>query len=435
MGIHSRHAGNRAAVSGGIQFLTGMAFWLAIWLAWPGHGGLQAQTTPQYQTAAGKSTTCLFYNPQPPAPKAPNGPKLAPYTQGTLPVVSPSQYAADKAAIAPYAQATFTLPPMILVSPTVIPPRAPGAAATPIVATPTVNFQGIQEAPGSQQEPPSPDIAAGPSDLVMVINSFLAQYTKTGTQVQLTAFQDFFSALLPTICPTGVGNCQIFDPTVRYDQLHGRFVLLASARTVDLRTSYNLISVTNGAAYGSGWKTCAINAGLDGMTSSGNWADFWRVGFDNVAVYLAGNMYNPNQAFQYAKIRVLPKSDLYNPASTSLPYQDVYKLINADGSPADTIIPVQQRGKPAAVNAQMLVNATFFNLPATFLTVWKIADPRATPLVLTRSTVTGLIPYRAPASAPQANWPAILDTGDTRILKAVYRAGFLYTARDRDTRM
>lgn len=430
MGIHSRHAGNRAAVWGGIQFLTGMAIWLAIWLAWSGDRGLQAQSTPFYITAAGKSTTCVFYNPQPPAPKAPNGPPLAPYTQGRLPVASPSQYAADKAAIAPFAQATFTMPPMILGSPPSIPPRAPGAAVTPIVATPTVNFQGILEAPGSQQEPPSPDIAAGPNDLLMVINSYIAQYTKTGTQVQLTALQDFFSALLPTICPSGVANCQIFDPTVRYDQLHGRFVFLASSRTVDLRTSYNLISVTNGATYNSGWKTCAINAGLDGTTPSGNWADFWRAGFDNLAVYLAGNMYNPNQAFQYAKIRVLLKSDLYNPAATSLPYQDVFRLMNADGSLADSITPVHQRGKPAAANSQLLVNVKDFSLPATFMSVWKIADPTATPLVLTRSTVTGLIPYNVPAPAPQANWPAILDSGDARILKAVYRAGFLYTVRD-----
>ena len=427
MGIDVRHSGHRAAVSGGIQLFVGML----AWLAWGGHSGLRAQAP--YSSASGESSTYAFYDPlAPPVPKAPgSSASLAPYTQGTLPVVSADQYAAIKAAIAPYSQASFSSPPAIQITPSVI-PRAPGTVTGPIVLTPAASFPGIQEAPGSQQQPPSPDIAAGPSDVVMVINSYIAQYTKTGTQVQLTAFQDFFSTLLPTICPTGVANCQIFDPCIRYDQLHGRFVFLASSRTYDLRVAYNLISVSNGATYKSGWKTWALNAGLDGTTPSGNWADFWRLGFDNTAVYLSGNMYSSVSAFQYAKIRVLLKSNLYNLTATTLPYQDLYKLTNVDGSLADSIIPVHQRGKPSAVNSQVLVNATTLTaeLPASFLTVWKIADPTANPVVAKQSAVTGLVPYSYPASAPQLSWPAVLDSGDSRVLKAVYRDGFLYTARD-----
>ncbi|HYL96347.1 MAG TPA: hypothetical protein VET69_11120, partial [Terriglobales bacterium] len=397
-------------------------------LACASHWGLQAQAP--YSTASGKSTTYTFYDPlRAPVPKAPNAPALAPFTQPALPVVSPGAYAAIQAATAPFAQSTFAFPPQIQTSPQPV-PRAPGTVSPPIVTTPTFSFQGIQVAPGSQQEPATPDIAAGPSDVVMVINSFITQFTRTGTQVQQTAFQDFFSTLLPTICPTGTGNCQIFDPWIQYDQLHGRFLFLASAATLDRRTSYNLISVTNGATYNSGWKTWALNAGLDGTTPSGNWADSWRLGFDNAAVYLSGNMFNSVQSFQYAKIRVLLKSDLYNPAAASLPYQDLFKLLNADGSLADSIVPVHPRGRPSAVNSQLLVNATTIKVPATYLTVWKIVDPTANPLVAMRSTVTGLLSYTFPQPAPQLNWAAVLDASDSRILKAVYRSGFLYTARD-----
>jgi len=407
------------------------ALWMAFWLASLTHSGLDAQAP--YNTASGKSTTYAFYGPpQPPVTKAPTGLPLAPYTQGTLPVVSPSQRAADQAMTAPYVQSSFSSPPVIQVSPPVV-PRAPGTPASPILLTPTQSFQGIQEAL-PQQQPPSPDIAAGPSDVILVINSSIAQYTKTGTQVQLTAFQDFFSSLLPTICPTGLSRCQIFDPSIRYDQLHGRFLFLATSRTSDLTVSYNLIAVTNGATYNSGWKIWALNAGLDGATPTGNYADFWRPGFDNRAVYLAGNLYNVNSplpsGFEYAKIRVLLKSDLYNLTATSLPYQDLFKLMNADGSLADSITPVHQRGMPSAVNSQLLVNTTNFNLPSTFLTVWKIVDPTANPVVAMQNTVTGLLPYTAPSPAPQLNWPAVLDAGDARTLKAVYRDGFLYTARD-----
>ena len=421
MVTHVYRSGNRTFASRGIQLLVGMV------LAWSSHSGLQAQAP--YSTGSGRSTTYAFYNPlQAPAPKAPNSPSLAPFTQGALPAVSPSQAAANRAVTAPFAQSSFLSPLQIQISPPVI-PRAPGTPAAPIVQTPTVSFQGIQEAP-PQLQPPSPDIAAGPNDVVMVVNSVIAQFSKSGTPRKVTAFPDFFSALLPTICPTGVSNCQIFDPTIRYDQLHGRFLFLATSRTLDLRVAYHLLSVTNGATYDSGWKTWVLNAMLDGSAPSGNWADFWRLGFDDTAVYLAGNMYNSVSAFQYGKIRVLLKSDVYNLAATSLPYQDLFRLMNEDGSLADSITPVHQRGKPTSVNAQLLVNATTIKVPATYLTIWKVVDPAANPVAATRSTVKGLLSYNWPQPAQQLNWPAILDAGDSRILKAVYRNGFLYTARD-----
>lgn len=416
MGTYLHHSGIRAAVCGQI-------FILAAGFA---GSGLQAQT-PYYSTASGKSTTYAFYDPLHP-PKAPSTP-APPFTQPALPVVSASQYAANKAATAPYSQSSFSAPPQVQISP--IMARAPGTApATPIVSIPTASFQGVQEG-YPQLQPASPDIAVGPSDVLMVINSSLAQFTKSGTEESVTSFQTFFSALLPTICGGSVA-CLIYDPSIRYDQLHGHFVFLATSRNNNLTAGYLLLSVTNGATFASGWKTWALNVSLDGSTLTTNWGDFWRVGFDDVAVYLSGNMYSSTSSFRYAKIRVLLKSDVYNVSATTLPYQDAFNLLNADGSPADSIIPVHQRGKPTAVNSQLLVNATTINVPATYLTVWQIVDPAANPLVVTRSTVTGLKSYTYPAPAPQLNGAlnAELDSGDTRILKAVYRDSFLYTARN-----
>ncbi len=399
---------------------------LVVGLAWSSQSGLQAQAP--YSTASGKTTTFAFYDPlHAPVPKVPSTP-LIPFIQSPLPVISLNEYLANKAAMAPLAQSNFSSPRQILTSPAVI-PRAPGTVPAPIVPAPTISFQGIVQAP-PQAQPPSPDIAVGPSDVLMVVNSSIAQFTRTGTLKKLTLFQDFFSVLLPTICPNGASSCQIFDPIIRYDQLHGRFLFLATSRTSDLRVAYLLLSVTNGATFDSGWKTWALNAALDGATQTANWADFWRVGFDNAGVYLSGNMYNSVSSFQYTKIRVLLKSDVYNTAATTLPYQDLFNLKNEDGSRADSITPVHQRGRPTATSSQLLVNATAIAVPATYLTVWKIVDPTVTPVVATRTTVRGAIAYNYPAAAPQLNWSATLDSGDTRILKAVYRNGFLYTARD-----
>src|SRR5262249_773670 len=65
-----------------------------------------------------------------------------------------------------------------------------------------------------------------------------------------------------------------------------------------------------------------------------------------------------------------------------------------------------------------------------YLTVWKIQDVNATPLVLLRGVVKGLQPYTFPAPAPQLGGTPALDSGDTRLLKAIYRNGYIYTARD-----
>jgi len=388
---------------------------------------------PQPGTNSGKTSTFATYNPLSPAAKAPAAPASQPaFTLPFMPTVPPDQYAAQHAAIAPYARSSFSSPPSVQIVPAPVIPRAP-AASTPVAQTPTFSWQGVQQISNLAQ--PSPDIAVGPSDVLMVANGLpgtsalgvIAQFTRAGTPVKQVAFQDWFAPLIPTICPEDLGHCQIFDPLVRYDQLHGRFLFLAASRTLpDLRTSFLLLSVSNGATFDSGWKIWALNPATD--PTGATWADFWRLSYDNAAVYLAGNMFSPTQ-FQYAKIRVLKKSELYNPSTTTLSFTDAYNMQNADGSIASSIDPVQQRGVPAGVNTALFVNTTD-KLPATYLTVWKINDPLAATLSLTCSTIAGLISYTVPAYARQLGGSATIDAGDARMLKAVYRGGFIYTAGD-----
>src|SRR5262249_33872586 len=145
-------------------------------------------------------------------------------------------------------------------------------------------------------------------------------------------------------------------------------------------------------------------------------------------------MFDSTSTFQYAKIRVLKKSDVYNSATTTLPYQDfgsaAVKLKNADGTLADSPVPIHLRGMPGAGSVGLLVSATTtFSSPPAFLTVWKMANPLAATPSMSQFNISGLMPYRLPAQAPQLGGQN-LDSGDTRVLKAIYRNGFLYTARD-----
>jgi hypothetical protein len=410
-----------------------------VWLAWSSDARLNAQTT--YTSSPGQTSIFGYYDPNAPVPSkapVPNNPAST-YTLPFLPAATMSQYLAQKAAIAKFSQSNFTSSTAVEVSP---PPRAP-TIPSPIVSTPTISWPGLQD---TGYQPPSPDFAVGPSDALMVINSNIAQFTKSGTMVKSTALQDWFANVLATTCPSG---CLLFDPWIVYDQLHGRFLFLAGATPAiesDRTVSYLLLSVSNGATYASGWKNWAMKSSVDGTVNTQHWGDSWRLGFDDEAIYLSGNMYDVSGIFQYAKIRVLKKSDVYNPATTTLPYQEfgsaTSMLLNGDCTVADSLIPIRLRGTPTATAAALFVNAlggkagpscpSGFQPPAsgTYLTVWKIADPLAATLTLTETTVGGLLSYTVPAPAPQLGTIATLDSGDTRVLKAIYRSGFLYTARD-----
>ncbi len=364
------------------------------------------------------------------------------------PTVSTEEYEARKATIAPYSQASFSgQPTMEFSGPTTqssegglkpLVQNSPLAAAanSPIASAPSISWQGIQLA--NQVSPASPDLAVGPTDAVMVVNSSIAAFTKAGALKTQVDLYTWFGPLLTTLCPNG--GCLIFDPWIRYDQLHGRYLFLAASHDGNFQNSYLLLSVSNGASFDSGWKIWALNARLEGGTLTTSWADSWRLGFDGVAVYLSGNMFdpfNPIKGFTGAKIRVIKKSELYNPATTALHYADLANLNNFNGTLADSIVPAQQRGKPAAVNAAMLVNSTTLSkdlsgnpTPANFLTVWQINTPTAMFPTATRCTIGSALPYVYPARAPQLGAFTHIDAGDSRTLKAIYRNGFLYTARD-----
>jgi hypothetical protein len=392
-------------------------------LAWCACNTLNAQVL--YSTGTGATSISGAYDPSNPIPRAP-GVASPPAVLPPMPVVPVTQYMAYKSALSAYVQPAFPFPTRIEVTPPVVDPRAP-AASMPLASAATLGWEGIQD---TGLQPPSPDIAVGPSDALVVVNSAIAQYTKQGTLKKQTAFSDWFATVLPTVCPSGLGQCLLFDPSVRYDQLHGRFLFMATARDFNQRLAYLLLSVSNGATYDSGWKIWALDPRNNNGTTVDAFADFWRLGFDNTAVYLAGNLFNPGSgSFLYGKIRVLKKSELYNPATTTLTFADAWNLKNEDGSTASSLCPAQLRGKPSATTVGFFVNASD-TAPASWLTVWKIADPLATPLTLVRSTVNSLMPYYYPAPAPQAGGRATLDSGDTRVLKVIYRDTFLYTARD-----
>ena len=341
-----------------------------------------------------------------------------------MPVLPPDDYAKQKAV--PPRIPNGTLPATQLNSPSGDPVIS---SRLPLQVTPSLSFEGIQQ---TTFKPPSPNIAAGPDDLIEVVNSSIARYTKSGELTNQTNLPQWFAGtIFQTVCASN-NNCIFGDVNIRYDQIHGRFILVLQARDINSVTSYLPISVSNGATYASGWTNWAVNERLDGTTVTTNWADFPQVGFDNVAVYVTTNQFSFGpDTFQYGKVRIFSKTDLYNPATVTLPYRDFYNLKNADNTPASGLQVPQLRGRTqtATSNAAVMINASDV-INASYYTLWRIQNPTSASPTITRSTLSNVWPYTYPAAAPQLGSGVTLDTGPSSFGPTFMREGLLYGAHN-----
>ncbi|HEX8068999.1 MAG TPA: hypothetical protein VF546_03545 [Pyrinomonadaceae bacterium] len=294
-------------------------------------------------------------------------------------------------------------------------PAALAPTAAPAAApTPAVNFAGI---PFTNWVPPDCTLAVGPDHVLASVNSSVAVFSRTG------------AALLPPRTLTqwfagvAVKGATIFDPKALYDQHARRFVLLAVAFTESPNRSWFLLSVSKTADPLGGWWNYSFDAAKDGTTKTNNWADYPALGVDAHALYLTANMFLFDGDFQYAKVRVVPKSVVY--AGGAATYKDLVKLKNADGSLAFTVQPCHTHGAP---QVQYLVNSYFpgSTAPVDKLSLWALKDPLGTP-TLTRRTVT-TSQYALPPQAKQKGGGKTLDSGDTRVLNAVFRGGSVWCA-------
>lgn len=257
-------------------------------------------------------------------------------------------------------------------------------------------------------------MAAGPQHVLVAVNSSVHLYARTGgppvVQLSLAAwFQNV------------VSGAKIFDPQALYDQHAGRWVLVAVALPADpaQKQSWFLVSVSQSSDPLGGWWNYALDAGRDGARSTSNWADYPGLGVDSQAVYLTANMFRFGGGFQYAKIRVLPKTGLYSGGTVA--WQDHVRLRNGDGSQAFTVTPCHTFGAPGTQHFINSVYPTGTSPTQRTLSLWALTPAGR----LTRRDVA-VDPFGLPPDAAQKDGGVPLDTGDVRILNAVFRAGSVY---------
>ncbi len=288
-------------------------------------------------------------------------------------------------------------------------------AEAPVAAAPSLltSFAGIS---ATGWFPPDCTLAVGPNHVLVSVNATVAVYNKTGGA-------PVFAKTLVSWFSNVIGNAKIFDPKVLYDQFTGRWVLLTVALGPGATESYFLLSVSQTVNPAGAWWNYKIDATKDGTTPTSNWADFPGLGLDSQAFYLTANMFKFGGGFSYAKVRVVPKAAPY--AGGVLVYKDLVKLKNADGSFAFTVQPCHTFGAPGT---EYLVNTVYPASGGTQnkLSVWSLTNPLTTPALMLK-TVT-LSPYSLPPDGTQRGGGTPLDTGDVRVLNAVFRGGSIWCA-------
>ncbi len=87
-----------------------------------------------------------------------------------------------------------------------------------------------------------------------------------------------------------------------------------------------LLSISDDADPNGTWYNWVLPSTKNGNTGSSNWGDYEGVGFNKDAIIITSNQFNFNGAFQYSKIRIIPKEQLNVNAADSLYWFDLWDI-------------------------------------------------------------------------------------------------------------
>ena len=294
--------------------------------------------------------------------------------------------------------------------------------------TSTIVFDGPSES-DTHVFPPDPQVASGPTQVVVAVNTLLAVYDKTGLlEGSFQQLSSFFSGL-------GVTG-QISDPRLIYDQVNNRFIL--SAADVDLTnftTGYVLLAISQTSDATGVWNKYAINfKGRNATNTTNTFPDFPGLGLRSTAVYVTSNQFELNSqcvaqlanspcSFSDAWIEVLDLADLLagNPTLTVTTFKEIK---TASGQLAFSIQPALTYGTS---DTEFLISASFSGNPSSALNVFAISSSGT--LLLSEADLP-VSPFSLPPDAAQASSNVPIDTGDFRLLNAVWNNGSLWSAQN-----
>ena len=263
--------------------------------------------------------------------------------------------------------------------------------------------------------PPDPTIAVGPNHVMVLTNNGVGIriYDKQGMLLKSINSDDFWSAVWPT---------ENGDPQIFYDHYSNRWFMLFMQIDDAALTAGNLIAYSDDDDPLGTWYAYRLDTKLHGTTPSNTWGDYPQIGFDQQGIYVMTRCFNFSGGFDYTKLRIISKSELYASNAGPLTYRDIWDItIPGSVSRPDVIHPSFQY---TASGEHYLLFANRGG--ANFYSLYKITNPITAP-VLTGVNIG--VPYYG--MAPDANQlgggtPLIATNGSHMKTAPVIRDGFLY---------
>lgn len=258
--------------------------------------------------------------------------------------------------------------------------------------------------------PPDVQVAVGPNHVVEMVNLAVAIWTKQGTLVRNESLMGFFG--VPT-------NEFISDPKVQYDAASGRwFATITDVATGSLTATGQVLLAVSGSSDPTGsWQILGVPS-----SATGECLDQPILGVGASTVIVSVNVFSSCLSNKYtyngAQYWVLNKADLV--AGSTPHVQSFGPYANTASFHPAQVIGTSSTDYLVSANANLnsVSSLEFFRVTG--------APPSAAVQTSNLSVRTITVPPAAPQ--PGGSKVSPLDTGDFRVLDAVWSAGNLWLA-------
>lgn len=279
----------------------------------------------------------------------------------------------------------------------------------------TVLLNSFPGLPMGNSIPPDPYIAAGPNHIIATVNSRFAIWDKQGNMLENIDGDQWYSSAL--------AGASVFDPKVVYDHIAERWIMVWLHQNEDNQTGYYLLSVSDDSDPLGTWYNWVLPSNKNGNTVVNNWGDYQGVGYDSLAIYFCSNQFSFGAGqFQYGKIRIIAKDQLYNNTADSVGWSDIWDITYPTN--AVRVFTVRPANHYSSSTEHYFLHAPGGG--GNFVTLFRLSNP------LTAPTLTGVnVPVTFFASAPNANQlggsTILIEGGGSHFRnEPTYKDGFLW---------
>ena len=269
--------------------------------------------------------------------------------------------------------------------------------------------------------PPDPIMAVGPDHVIACVNSMFKVWDKEGNLLATINADTWISPVVTS---------GAFDPQIIYDHYSNRWFMLWDWQDNGTQQAWFIISYSDNADPFGTWYMYKMDAKVNGTTNSGTWGDFPQIGYDDEAIYINSRSFSFTGSYQYNRIRILNKSQLYASNGGALPFVDLWSIgrpsVPSDKpdvlEPAKTYTPGQ--------GGYFFTTQSLYQPGQTgvYYIVYKLLNPTSsTPRLRGRTIVVTPFGY-APLAGQLGGGMGVESGGSKCRHQPIVRDGYLYAA-------